>query len=185
MEIEELLSLNGFTLHRNNKHRVYKNEKGITYVMSNTPSDRYAENQQVREFYKVMHRHNLVVLEEKPRKEIPVDNFNPPKIIIETPKKQPTKYWDEESDRIIDAGKAEGKTQAEIAAILSALGYVTRTGKPVKLTDVQNRVFTRRRAAEKPSKTEAKRSNFLHDVTEIISSNLSDEMKERMIRQLL
>lgn len=182
MEIEELLNLNGFYLHRNNKHRVYKNAKGITYVMSNTPSDRYAENQQVREFYKVMHKNNQVVLEEKPRKEVPMDTFNPPKMIIEAPK-QPPKIWLEpEGQEIFKAGLAQRKTHKEIAQTLTALGYTTRTGKAITEGDISNKIFNDK---NKVKKEVAPKSSFINDVTEIISSNLSDEMKERMIRQLV
>lgn len=177
----ELLKLNGFTLHRNKRHLVYKDSRGRTFVTAKTASDWRAEENNIKLLERML---GESMKYEKERKEMQRDTFNPTKMVVETKLPVPTyKLWDE--DAVLTAIKAreEGKSYADIEQIIKAMGYRTQDGKPISTSYISGRITQHN---EKIGVTKKKTGNkLLQDITEVMTSNLSDEFKIRMIKQLV
>lgn len=204
MSIQELLKLNGFWLERNKNHLVYKNSLGLTFVMTKTASDHRAELNQIKMLERLYERAGLTIITERKREPMQQDTFNPPKMILPSPgsivgvepvksdmaKIVAHKYFDKEAEGIILAGRENKKSYKEIAQVLVALGYVNKRGKPISNQDCMNFMYYKR-VSHRPQKdnTAPKAhiagASFIDDITEVISSNLSNEMKERMILTLV
>lgn len=204
-KIEDYLKANGFTLHRQGKHVIYANEKGRTLSVSRSPSDFRHENNVIRDIKRAQRVSGLEFVgpfaaSEKKEKPLtstmptPRPPFNP--LPIEVPKPK-IKVFDQEAKEIIFAGADQGKTAKEIAVFLTPLGYTDKDGEPVHFRHVQAVIANRAsqlKAATAPPKVKEptprgpykKKNNhsFIHDVSEIITSNLSDDMKEKFIVQL-
>ncbi len=197
MSIQELLKLNGFWLERSKNHLVYKNSLGLTFVMAKTASCHRAELNQIKMLERLYERAGLTIITERKREPMQKDTFNPPKLIIPSEPVKSTiakivtsKYLDKEAEDIIFAGREDKKSYKDIAQVLIALGYVNKRGKPVSDQDCSNVVYFKK-LSEQPKKDKVStkapiaKASFIDDITEIISSNLSNEMKERMILNLV
>lgn len=178
-KLNELLKINGFMLHRNKKHLVYKDSRGRTFVTSKTASDWRAEQNNIKLLERML---GESIKYEEERKEMQRDTFNPPKMVIENASPQ-YKLWDE--DAVLTAIKAKegGKSYADIEQIIKAMGYRTKDGKPISASYISGRITQH---AQKNGVTKRKTGNkLLQDITEVMTSNLSDEFKIRMIKQLV
>lgn len=122
----------------------------------------------------------------------------------------PKNLNDVELDYVINLHKS-GKTYSEICVILNAQGYQLPRGGPIKGNDLagwllrvggyQPRVAAReerklRETQDKavtppeaphpePSLPQKRKHPLLHDVMEVVSSNLSDELKEKFLRHIV
>jgi hypothetical protein len=53
-QLRQLLANNGFALVRQRKHKVYRNQTGLTFVCPTTPSDRRNALNQLRDIRRVL-----------------------------------------------------------------------------------------------------------------------------------
>lgn len=200
-KIDDYLKANGFTLHRYGKHLIYTN--GVRHLsVSKTASDFRQEDNVIRDIKRVQRASGLPFVDpfriEKKEKlpvttsmPIPREAFNAPRVEVEQKKVKPL---DTEAKEIMLSGRSQGKTTPEIAQVLAGLGYTDKEGSPVHFRHVNAALATHASAErrnnppppkpvkEKPAK--AQRNKLLHDVSEILTSNLSDDMKEKFIIQL-
>ncbi len=80
----------------------------------------------------------------------------------------------------------EGHFQKEIAKQMTAKGYVTSTGKAVDQTDISKLLLshgTRKKARRVVKRDTSKR--LLKDLREVMDSNISAKLKERMVRTIV
>lgn len=201
-EFEDLIELNGFTIKRVNNHIVYSDGTS-NVVTAKTPSDHRALNNMVRDLKSACRRsgRDFKMFEQevrirKPKQEQKENQlFNPalPKEIIMEKKIMPL------DDRAFEMAKAmteQGMKQSDIADRLNAIGYtLTKPGTKVSQSELSR--FLRGRGLQKnnqsviskkkiaagtvrmPKKT--KKLSLLQKVEDIISSNLSNEMKEEFV----
>lgn len=198
-KIDAYLKANGFSLHRQGKHLIYSN--GVRSLsVSRSPSDWRHESNVIRDIKRVVHASQREFVDPyamPEKKEKPVtQQFNTPRVQVEQPK---VKLFDQHAKDLMLAGRAEGKKTPEIAQVLAALGYTDKEGKPVHFRHVNVALATiewttnpkPKKAPEPAPKkdkahaapTKKDRSKFIHDVAEIITSNLSEDMKEKFIVQ--
>lgn len=186
--IEELLKINGFTLHRRNKHRVYKDSRGLTFVMAHTPSDHRAELNNIKMLERYLTKNGITMLTEKERRPVMQDTFNPPKIIIQsqTPASTPKyKLWDNEALEICLRGRENKVKYTKLMDMLWELGYRTSDGQKIKDNYIAGRLTQAKQKESAPKEIRRSGSKVLTDIMEIITSNLSDEFKLRMIKELV
>lgn len=205
-KIDEYLKANGFTLHRQGKHLIYTNGKHNLSI-SRSPSDFRQENNVIRDIKRCQAASGFIFVDPyaiPEKKEKPVtQQFNTPRVQVEQPK---VKLFDQYAKDLMLAGRAEGRKTPEIAQVLAALGYTDKEGKPVhfrhvnvalasiKLDSMPNRgqdlkqPKPKKQVKERPQWTppsKKDRTKFIHDVAEIITSNLSEDMKEKFIIQIV
>lgn len=188
--IVDLLELNDFILVRQNNHCVWKHPQGMTFVHAATPSDHRAQLNMEKDLRRIMNERGLTMITEKQKKEKePMQSqFNPPKTIIVSP--SAPKLLNEGTVPLLEELIAKGKTINEVVIILGTMGYRTPTGLTVTRPHVdsllsrvrlkaQGKVVTKRT----PKKSEDKLC--LTELTEILSSNLSDELKKRVLNLII
>lgn len=97
------------------------------------------------------------------------------------------KMLDEKAFETIQRLSADKMSQAEIAAYLTNKGYTTAKGGPIKQHRVS--VFLRRHGvtkhAHKVLRRKKKKSSFIIDIKEIANAELSEQLKERLIKNLV
>jgi len=194
VKIETLLKLNNFRLVRKNKHLVWKDPAGNTFVMSTTPSDMHAFTMQRQELARTMKKIGKPFITEEPiklkeRKEM--QHFNTPRI-ADAPKKHAFKLLDDEANRIMIEGRKNHWPLKRITKAITDLGYRSATGREYNTADIsrkladlghrKNRPYTKGKAKEAAVDT---KKSFMTELTEIITSNLSEDMKERMAIMML
>lgn len=199
--MERLIELNGFSLKRRGRHLVYQNAQGHNFVTAATPSDYRAEMNIRKELERVCRRLGQKFIEHEPQKEKPVNQFNTPRVVTQNvpniapvpsaPQPPKVKTMDAEALRICIEGMKNKIGQQKISDILNGLHYTTVTGLPLQQKDVS--LFLNKNGYKYKNTTptiatsdgEVKRpisrSKFIDQVTEILSSNLSDDMKEVLL----
>jgi hypothetical protein len=199
-DILRLIELNGFSLHRQNKHLVFKDAGGNNFVISKTPSDHRAELNQISHLKSVVNKLGRKFIETKPKKEREnmQPQFNPPKIVT-APVTLQTKPLDKDATEFILKCKQEGWKTKRIADALTSMGYRLLRGGPIRDATVsviliENGFRTLNRASKNPTKekkqkvelkAEQPKSTFLLDLTEILTSNINEAMKEKLVMSFI
>lgn len=189
-ELERLIEKNGFILKRQSKHRVYQDSNGVNFVTANTPSDHRAQLNIRKELRRVTEKAGREFIEDdKKQRGEKVQQFNAPKIVVEDAK---SKTLDDEGLRVAIEGRKNGWPLARICEALSSMGYrkssgVAYSGSEISAILIKNGARKNNtRAVEAPTAPRKnRRSVFLQELTDLLTSNLAEDLKERMAIMLV
>lgn len=194
-DLDALLRLNGFELKRRNKHAVWADASGNTFVCAATPSDYRALLNCKSDLKRVMRKGGREFMDLRDKTITrPAAPFNPPKTAT-TPSPPPsttkTKQLDDEAFEFCKKAREDRRSQFWMAEALAAMGYVSLNDGPITNSVVSS--FLRSRGVRSRERYDrattgssaGSKSKFIHDLTEILSSNLSDAMKERLVRAMV
>lgn len=200
--IEDLLAMNGFALIRDKKHLVYSNGK-TNFAMAKTGSDHRQYQNNIRDLKKACLRSGVSFIEAWPKRkkenEGNMGNFsNTPKIITDAPKASTLKprTLDKEAFEFCFKAREEKKTQLWMTEALEGMGYRKEGGSSYSQSEVSRfliknglrmNVAVKRKPTRSSSapKYEQPKPSIMTDIQDILTSNLSEQMKEKMILLLV
>ncbi len=205
-EVNRLVSEEGWFVQRGGKHfKLYSPDRKIRHIIPGTPSDGRASLNWLSDLRRLKRRFEG----DKPVNHIPKQPLysaliSPSKPPMEPMKQEPAfktpkRLKSSELSFIQNLALKEGKTHSEIAAIYAAQGYKTTHGNSItgayianfisrnttKAKSVKHEYYKATKSVKETGYESKQEADVLTEVMEVVSSNLSDELKRRFIRTVI